>query len=157
MLKFKYFEGFMDNNFNFRLQKVLDVKKRNEDIQATNHAKILGEKIRVEKQIIELENQYDEYSKLQYTETDAFMRKIAYNYMNALYQSIQNYKMSLQEIEVRFEKSKIKLIELQTERKSIEKLKEKKYNEFIKNMEEEEAYENDEFAVQSFNKTRLEN
>lgn len=140
----------MDTRFKFRLEKVLDIKIQRENEHMISHSKILNEKVKVENEIRNLESQYDKYSELQYSESDTLKKKIAYNYMNSLFQTIQSYKEKLKEIEQEYIKSREKLISLQSERKSLERLKEKQYQKFLEILEEEENASNDEFSIQAY-------
>lgn len=140
----------MDTRFKFRLEKVLEIKKQAENEYMIIHSKILNEKITIENEIKKLEAQYDKYAQVQYQEASVINRQIAYNYMNSLFQSIQNYSKILEEVEERYKKSTNKLIALQSERKSLERLKEKQYQKFLEELEEEEMAQNDEFAIQSY-------
>lgn len=140
----------MDTRFKFRLEKVLEIKKQAENEYMIIHSKILNEKITIENEIEKLEAQYDKYAQVQYQEASVINRQIAYNYMNSLFQSIQNYSKILEEVEERYKKSTNKLIALQSERKSLERLKEKQYQKFLEELEEEEMAQNDEFAIQSY-------
>lgn len=140
----------MDTRFKFRLEKVLEIKKQAENEYMIIHSKILNEKITIENEIKKLEIQYDKYAQVQYQEASVINRQIAYNYMNSLFQSIQNYSKALEEVEERYKKSTNKLIALQSERKSLERLKEKQYQKFLEELEEEETAQNDEFAIQSY-------
>lgn len=140
----------MEAIFKFRLQKVLDIKLQAENEYMIVHSKILREKTFIENEIKNLESQYDMYSQMQYQDTSTLNKKIAYNYMNSLFQSIQGYKDLLVDVEKRYKESTKKLVALQSERKSLEKLKEKQYQKFLEELEEEEAMQNDEFAIQSY-------
>lgn len=140
----------MDSAFKFRLQKVLDLKLQAEKEYMIVHSKILSEKVFLENEINKLEFQYENYAQMQYQDISTLNKKIAYNYMNSLFQSIQNHKEKLVEADKRYIESTKKLVSLQSERKSLEKLKEKQYRKFIKDMEEEEAIQNDEFAIYSY-------
>ena len=140
----------MDARFKFRLEKVLEIKIQRENEHMISHSKILNEKNKVENEIKNLESQYDKYSEIQYLESDTLKKKIAYNYMNSLFQTIQRYREELEEIEKRYAESRDILITLQSERKSLDRLKEKQYCKFLEELEEEENILNDEFSIQAY-------
>lgn len=140
----------MSTEFKFRLEKVLEIKIRKENEHMIYHSKIINQKKKIEDEIEKLEIQYDKYSKAQYLESDALSKKIAYNYMNSLFQTIQGYRVELEDVEKLYVESKNKLISLQAERKSLEKLKAKQYQKFLEELYEKENIENDEFAIQSY-------
>ena len=110
----------------------------------------MNEKIAIENEIKKLELQYEMYSQMQYEDSNIISRQVAYNYMNSLFQSIQNYNEILKDVEQKYNESTKKLIALQSERKSLERLKEKQYQKFLEELEEEEAIQNDEFAIQAY-------
>lgn len=140
----------MEPGFKFRLEKVLDLKIKKENEHMISHSRIVNEKISIEKDIKNLEFQYETYSALQHTEEDSFKRKIAYNYMNSIFQTIQIKKELLQVIEQRYKESLSKLLVLQSERKALEGLKEKQYQKFLEELELEEEALNDEFSTQAY-------
>lgn len=140
----------MEPGFKFRLEKVLDLKIKKENEHMISHSKIINEKILIEKDIENLELQYETYSELQHTEEDSFKRKVAYNYMNSIFQTIQIKKDLLQVIEQRYKESLSVLLVLQSERKALESLKEKQYQKFLEELELEEEILNDEFSTQAY-------
>lgn len=114
------------------------------------HSKILNKKIKIESDIDNLENTYNEYLKLQNNETDILNKKLTYNYTNFLYQSVLSLKEELKGIEVEYEESLSVLTGLQLERKALEKLKEKHYQKYIAQLDALEDDLNDEFATQAY-------
>lgn len=140
----------MEPGFKFRLEKVLEIKLREENEHMISHSKIMNEKIALEKDIQNLELQYETYSEMQHFEEDSFKRKIAYNYVNSLFQTIQIKKDMLEKVEERYKESFSQLMVLQSERKALERLKEKQYQLFLKELELEEETLNDEFSVQAY-------
>lgn len=140
----------MEHQFKFRLEKVLEIKLRKENEHLVYHSKVLNEKASLEKDIENLEQQYETYSVMQYSEEDSFKRKIAYNYMSSLYQTIQIKKDMLIKAEERYRESLNQLKVLQSERKALEGLKEKQYQKFLEELELEEDALNDEFSTQAY-------
>lgn len=140
----------MEPGFKFRLEKVLEIKLKKENEHMIYHSKIIHEKATVEKDIENLQLQYERYSEMHYMEEDITKKKIAYNYMTSLFQTIQIKKDLLAEIEVRYKESLNMLVFLQSERKALEGLKEKQYQKFLEELELEEEALNDEFATQAY-------
>lgn len=147
----------MEPNFKFRLEKVLEIKIKKENEHMISHSKIMNEKITLEKEIESLELQYNTYSEMNYLEEDSFKRKIAYNYMNSLFQTIQIKKDLLEKIEEKYKESLRILVVLQTERKALEELKQKQYKKFLEQLEQEEEALNDEFSTQTYFRNNLQN
>ena len=140
----------MAARFKFRLEKVLELKIQKENEHMITHSKILNKKIKIESDIDNLENTYNEYLKLQNNETDILNKKLTYNYTNFLYQSVLSLKEELKGVEVEYEKSLSVLTGLQLERKALEKLKEKHYQKYIAQLDALEDDLNDEFATQAY-------
>lgn len=140
----------MAARFRFRLEKVLELKIQKENEHMITHSKILNKKIKIESDINNLENTYNEYLKLQNNETDILNKKLTYNYTNFLYQSVLSLKEELKGIEVEYEESLSVLTGLQLERKALEKLKEKHYQKYIAQLDALEDDLNDEFATQAY-------
>lgn len=147
----------MEPNFKFRLEKVLEIKIKKENEHMISHSKIMNEKITLEKEIESLELQYNTYSEMNYLEEDSFKRKIAYNYMNSLFQTIQMKKDLLEIIDERYRESLSQMVILQSERKALEELKAKQYKKFLEQLEQEEEALNDEFSSQTYFRTNLQN
>ena len=140
----------MAARFKFRLEKVLELKIQKENEHMITHSKILNKKIKIESDIDNLENTYNDYIKLQNNETDILNKKLTYNYTNFLYQSVLSLKEELKGVEVEYEKSLSVLTGLQLERKALEKLKEKHYQKYIAQLDALEDDLNDEFATQAY-------
>lgn len=147
----------MEPNFKFRLEKVLEIKIKKENEHMISHSKIMNEKITLEKEIESLELQYNTYSEMNYLEEDSFKRKIAYNYMNSLFQTIRMKKDLLEIIDERYRESLSQMVILQSERKALEELKAKQYKKFLEQLEQEEEALNDEFSSQTYFRTNLQN
>ena len=137
------------SNFKFRLQKVLDMKIRNEEESKIEHAKALKAKVDVQNELDYLRLKYNQYSDMNDIE-DVVKRKIIANYLNSLYGSIEETTKLLEEKQRILNDKQQDLIQKQVERKSLEKLKEKDLIEFNKNLELKEQLQNDEYALQSY-------
>ena len=142
--------------FKFRLQKVLDMKLRNEEESKIEHAKALKAKIEVQNELDYLRSKYKQYSDMQNVE-DIVKRKIIASYLNSLYLSIEDTVKILEEKQRILNEKQKDLIQKQVERKSLEKLKEKELISFTKELELKEQLQNDEYALQSYIRWQNEN
>ena len=70
-------------NFNFRLQKVLDIKFKNEEESKVKYSKAQREKRAVEEELEILKSNYKRYSD-EINIEDIVTRKITSNYLNTL-------------------------------------------------------------------------
>lgn len=143
------------SNFKFRLQKVLDIKIKNEEKSKIEHAKALKAKVDVQNELDYLRSKYTQYSNMQDVE-DIVKRKIIASYLNSLYISMEETTKLLEEKQRILNDKQQDLIQKQVERKSLEKLKEKDLIEFNKNLELKEQLQNDEYALQSYLRTKNE-
>lgn len=137
------------DNFNFKLQKVLDIKLKNEEESKMEHSKALKAKIDVQNELDNLNLKYKQYSNMNDVE-DVVKRKIISSYLNSIHSSIEETNNILVEKQKILNAKQKDLIQRQVERKSLEKLKEKQLNAYKKEMELKEQNQNDEYALQSY-------
>ncbi|AXU70341.1 TPA: flagellar export protein FliJ [Clostridioides difficile] len=143
----------LDKNFKFRLQKVLDLKVKDEEEIKMEFAKIQQKKIDIETNLENLESNYSKYSIIK--NNDSIQnQKITINYLLALNNSIMDLSEELDKSTNELEKARKQLISKQIERKSLEKLKEKKYGQYYKEENLKEQNTNDEFASMSYLRNR---
>ncbi|EGT3661848.1 flagellar export protein FliJ [Clostridioides difficile] len=143
----------MDKNFKFRLQKVLDLKIKDEEEIKMEFAKIQQKKIDIETNLENLESNYSKYS-ISKNNDSVQNQKITINYLLALNNSIMDLSEKLDKSTNELEKARKQLISKQIERKSLEKLKEKKYGQYYKEEQLKEQSTNDEFASMSYLRNR---
>ncbi|EGT5398755.1 flagellar export protein FliJ [Clostridioides difficile] len=143
----------MDKNFKFRLQKVLDLKIKDEEEIKMKFAKIQQKKIDIESNLENLESNYSKYS-ISKNNDSVQNQKITINYLLALNNSIMDLSEELDKSTNELEKARKQLISKQIERKSLEKLKEKKYGQYYKEEQLKEQSTNDEFASMSYLRNR---
>ncbi|AVI14245.1 flagellar export protein FliJ [Clostridioides difficile] len=143
----------MDKNFKFRLQKVLDLKIKDEEEIKMEFAKIQQKKIDIETNLENLESNYSKYS-IGKNNDSVQNQKITINYLLALNNSIMDLSEKLDKSTNELEKARKQLISKQIERKSLEKLKEKKYGQYYKEEQLKEQSTNDEFASMSYLRNR---
>ncbi|HDN2426673.1 TPA: flagellar export protein FliJ, partial [Clostridioides difficile] len=140
-------------NFKFRLQKVLDLKIKDEEEIKMEFAKIQQKKIDIETNLENLESNYSKYS-ISKNNDSVQNQKITINYLLALNNSIMDLSEELDKSTNELEKARKQLISKQIERKSLEKLKEKKYGQYYKEEQLKEQSTNDEFASMSYLRNR---
>lgn len=136
----------MVKGFDFKLQKILDIRIEKEEEKARIFKKAQCEKNEIEEKIKELEESYSKYSEVSKRETVAY-QKIKRIYVQNVSKAIEQQKrdLELKEKEVSFKREEVK--KCQIERKTVEKLKEKKYESFKKEQDRLEKVFNDEIAL----------
>lgn len=144
------------DKFKFKLEKVLDMKLRNEEESKVEHAKALKAKVDVQNELDYLNSKYKKYSNMHDIE-DVVKRKIISSYLNSLYSSIEETKKILNEKQKILDEKQKDLVQKQVERKSIEKLKEKDLNAYKREVDLKEQIQNDEYALQSYVRWQKEN
>lgn len=136
-------------DFKFRLQKVLDIRVKNEDENKIKYSKAQSEKRAVEKELEDLKLSYQKYSEAVHIE-DGVERSIVSNYLSFVSNMIEKTDSELHEKEVLVNEARLELLNSQIERKSIEKLKENKYKLHKKEVDHKEQAINDEFGMYSY-------
>ena len=135
-------------NFKFRLQRVLDIKIKNEEESKIKYSKAQNEKRVVEKELDDLKQMYKKYEN-EIDVEDHISRIITFNYLNSLSNNINKEEL--------LNEARVNLLNKQIERKSLEKLKENKFNLHKKKEELKEQATNDEFGMYSFLRHKSEN
>lgn len=137
------------DNFKFRLQKVLDIRVKNEDESKIKYSKAQSEKRAVEQELENLKLSYQKYSEAIDIE-DGVERSIVSNYLSFVSNMIEKTDNNLKEKEVLVNEARLELLNNQIERKSIEKLKENKLKLHKKEANQREQAINDEFGIYSY-------
>ncbi|WP_042275353.1 flagellar export protein FliJ [[Clostridium] dakarense] len=141
--------------FKFRLQKVLDIKVKDEEESKLKYTQAQNEKRMVEQNLANLQLSYSKHSDISNIK-DVVTQKITINYLSSLTQSIKSVAEQLEEENIKVKEAKDDFIEKQIERKSLEKLKESKIEKLRKEEERKEQITNDEFALYAFIRNRVE-
>lgn len=134
------------SKFKFKLQKLLDIKIKDEEESKLNYTKAQNQKKLVEDNLRNLELNYEKYSDISGV-SDVVTQKITINYLASLTQSIKVTNEQLEREKLTVQKRKEELIERQIKRKSLEILKENESNRLKKEEERVEQITNDEFAL----------
>lgn len=135
--------------FNFKLQKLLDIRisKEEESKRAFREAQL--EKSKTEEKLNGLKDNYSKYNVLHKNET-IVQQKIKKNYLNALNMNINETSKELENKVFILEEKREDLKKKQIDRKTVEILKDKKLQNFIKEQDRIEQINNDEFALYSY-------
>ena len=135
--------------YNFKLQKLLDMRIDREDESKIEFQRAQSEKLKVEEKLNLLEEKYDEY-KNRPLPASAIEQKITHIYINALDYSINETSRELDKKQKIVEGKREELKQRQIDRKTVETLKDKGYRNFVKEQKRIEQKLNDEFALYGF-------
>ncbi len=133
----------------FKLQKLLDIKIKDEEESKLNYTKAQNQKRVVENNLKKLESNYQKYSDIS-KQSNIVDQKITFNYLTSITQSIKLTSEQLKQEEINVGKAKVDFIEKQIKRKSLETLKENELNRLNKEAERIEQVINDEFALYAY-------
>jgi flagellar FliJ protein len=139
-------------NYKFRLQKLLDIRKDKEEESKRVFREAQLEKEKVEEKLNELRQDYNRYREVKPTES-LVEQKLKHLYLNALTSSINVTNSELKEKSDKLEEKRQALKLRQVERKTVETLKDKQYVAFLKEQNDIEQRNNDEFALYGFMRT----
>lgn len=135
--------------FEFKLEKLLDIKIKEEDESKLKYTIAQNEKKIVQMNLNKLEENYKKYSDISKS-NDLISQKITINYLSALTNSIRLIDDKLREKEKKVIEAQKDFIEKHIKRKSLEVLKEKEIERLKKEEERIEQIQNDEFALYSY-------
>lgn len=135
--------------YKFKLQKLLDMKIKEEEASKLEYTKAQNDKKALEDNIKQLDCNYQRYSNIENCE-DIISQKIRFNYLYSITKTIEECKDMLVEKEQRVLEAKDDFIEKQINRKSLETLKENKFMKLKKEEDRKEQIENDEFALYAY-------
>ncbi len=139
----------MESAYNFKLQKLLDIRIDLEEESKRSFQRVQGEKLKVEEQLEDLQNSYEKYTEVKYDET-LIEKKIKRNYLNSLSFTIEETEKALEKKENELMKCLEDLKLKQINRKTVDTLKEKEYIEFLLEQNLKEQKLNDEFALYGY-------
>ena len=139
--------------YKFKLQKLLDIRIKEEDESKIAYGKAQNKKIAVENKLKQLKDDYNKYSDVT-SYKDIITQKIAFNYLTAITKSIEETNIELKKEEQNVLKAKEDFINKQIKRKSLETLKENEIKKIQKEEERIEQINNDEFALYAYIRNR---
>lgn len=137
------------NCFNFKLQKLLDIREDKEKQCKMEFRKIQNQKLKIEENLKNLNDSYSKHKNIN-LECSTINKKIQQNYLNALNYTINETKEKLALKNDEVNKKRKELKQKQIDKKIVQTLKEKMQNEFIKEQNLIEQKINDELALYSF-------
>lgn len=142
----------MDKGFKFSLEKLLDIRKENEEEGKRLFTNSQREMEVMKSNLDELQDSYEKYNGINKGESLIY-QKIKKNYLFAVNKGIEQAEKELEkkEREVDFRREQLKL--KQIERKTVDILREKKYTEYINEKNRIEQLANDEFALYAYIRT----
>ncbi|MGL6105060.1 flagellar export protein FliJ [Romboutsia sp.] len=138
----------------FKLQKLLDIRIKNEEESKVFFVQAKNKKRKVEENLKTLEVNYEKYCDISQVE-DVITQKITINYLSSLTQSIKSTNAQLKKEEIKVSEAKEDLLGKQIQRKSLEILKENVLQRVKKEEERIEQITNDEFALYSFIRNKV--
>lgn len=141
-------------NLDFRLQKVLDIKMRDEEASKVRYIEVENNKKVVEIELDRLKNNYNKYSNINDI-SDVLTQKITANYLSSLSYTIDKTENDLEKKKSEANIAREDLISKQVARKSLEKLKENKLKTLKRESEQKEQIINDEYALYSYMRQRV--
>ncbi|AGK97771.1 flagellar export protein FliJ [Clostridium pasteurianum] len=136
-------------NFKFRLQKLLDIRKDAEEESKINFKKSQQEKINAEKSLEKLNDNYKKFSE-ERKYGSIVQQKITQAYLNSLSGCIDQASRELTNKETQLEQHRKELKQKQIDRKTVEILKDKQKAKFTREQNLAEQKANDEFALYGF-------
>ena len=139
----------MANRFKFDLQKVLEIREDNEKESVRLFKDSQEAVINAESELRNLNEKYDEYKIIRKNESAAF-QKIKRNYINSLAGVIKQKEKELLVKKNDLERRRRDLLEKQKEKKTVEIIKNKRYDQFIKEENRKEQVVLDELALYSY-------
>lgn len=139
----------MATQYKFRLQKLLEIREKQEEEKKLLFMEATSEKKKVEVKLENLKDNYIKYSSMN-NFSSTFERKLQYNYLNLLVSSIDSVTVELSERSKVLNEKRAELIAAQVNRKTVEILKDKKKKEFLAEETRIEQLQNDEYALYGF-------
>lgn len=134
------------SSFNFRLQKILEMRIDKEETAKLELKKAIDEKNKTADKLEKLEGKFEKtYNNKNIG--NVVERKLKENYLNKLDDEIAVTKDDIVSCDENVYKKRADLILAQRDKKSVEILKEKQYKEFVLEENSIEQRNNDEFAL----------
>lgn len=143
--------------FLYRMQNILDIKYKLEETAKQEYAdarKRLNEAEDILRELCGRKNGYnDEYNMAIRGELDFFKIEECANAIDVMDEMIERQNEVVRQHSKELEQARLRLSEVMQERKMHEKLKEKKFEEFIAELNSQESKETDELVSYKFNST----
>lgn len=133
--------------FRYRLEKILDFRRRKKEEQLQNVIKAQNEVIKVERKI-EANNEEIASAKVNMRHADPMMYEAYDNFLNHLYEIDEKLHVELKEAQKKLDEEKEKLLELERAVKVLEKHKDKMKEAYLEEEKKAELKNLSEIAVQ---------
>jgi flagellar protein FliJ len=140
----------MAKKFEFRLQNVLQIRQKLEDIRAIELKQAQISLMQEEEKLQEISSKKEAYLQQAFlgeTVVDPFNLKIQTAYTNQLNYMINMQNKSVQKAEEHVDEKRTILLKASQDKKIVEKLKERKEEEFSRSMAQHEIISNSEIAL----------
>lgn len=145
--------GYTLEQYKFKLQKLLEIRKESEEKSKIEFKNALMNKKVVEEKLHNLQSDYSKYCRVDKS-CRVVELKMRYSYLNALDSMINNAEEDLKDKCRIVENKRDDLKKCQIDRKTVEILKKKGQQAFIKEQNLLEQKSNDEFALYAFIRNR---
>ncbi len=139
----------MAKRFKFRLDKLLEIRKDKEEESKRLFNKEQRKKLSMEEKLNDLNHNYEKYKGISPNE-DVVFQKLKRYYVLGLQEGIKQTEKELIKQNMIVEKRRAELKQKQIERKTVEILKDKKYDEYIKEENRVEQNTIDEIALYAY-------
>lgn len=139
----------LTQGYKFKLQKLLDIREKEEEDKKIVFMEALQSKNKVESNLKNLEDNMKKYSQIS-NEMSTIDRKVQSQYLNLLNSTIDLTKKDLKKQERKVETKRKDLVEAQVNKKIVGILKDKDEARFIKEQSRIEQIQNDEFALYGY-------
>ena len=139
----------LTQGYKFKLQKLLDIREKEEEDKKIVFMEALQSKNKVESNLKNLEDNMKKYSQIS-NEMSTIDRKVQSQYLNLLNSTIDLTKKDLKKQERKVETKRKDLVEAQVNKKIVGILKDKDEARFIKEQSRIEQIRNDEFALYGY-------
>lgn len=135
--------------YSFRLQKLLDIRIDKEEECKRTFQKVQKDKFEAENKLNDLKNSYKKHNRVEQEDT-TIERKMRQQYLSTLSNSINAATTDLEKKIKVVDDVRVELKQKQMDRKTVEILKEKSWQNYLKEQEAIEQKCNDEFALYGF-------
>lgn len=143
--------------FFYRMQNVLDIKYKLEETAKMEYAEARRRLNMAEDKLHSLHSRkneyYEEYNLAIQGNLDFLKIEECANAIDVMNELIENQNEVIKKLSKELEQARIRLSEVMQERKMHEKLKEKRFEEFVAELNSEENKENDELVSYKYNST----
>lgn len=139
----------MAERFKFGLEKLLEIRIAKEEESKRLFTESQREKKVIEERLEEFNENYNKYKGISPHE-DVIYQKLKRYYIQGIQKSIKSTEKELQVKNIEVDERRKELTTKQIERKTIQKLKEKKYNEYVKKQNQIEQTNIDELGLYAY-------